>query len=222
MKKKLLLGLSALALAGVGTLAIKSPVVAYAEGEEPLTSEVEEVEQSVEESPISEEQSVSETIHIYTEEELKELLEGYYNANIRDQYMFGIELGAIIGFCTSLLGIAYSIYKTRKTAKKNEMASENVDRLEKRVEELNAIVNDYKDSNKDMTAEFKSLVSDTYSQLKITLEELRDIAKKLPEYEDLNVKLDKIGEAIKESSSTLENVANGTAEKVANIIDEVK
>ena len=235
MKKRFLLRVSALALAGVGALAIKSPVVAVAEGEEsPLASEVVEQssvasEEDVIESSTLEPTSKPTTIadgngdwHVYTEDELKQMFEKYYNDNIRDQYMFGISLGSIIGFATSLIGILYSIVKTNKTAKRNEKASDNVDRLEEEVSKLKDQINSLKSLNEENTNELTSSISDTLSQMKEMLSQVSDIAKKLPEYEELKSKIDQLGEAIKEANSSLEDVANGTAEKVASIIDEGK
>lgn len=230
MKRTVLLGLSALVFASVGTLAIKKPVVAFAEGEEPLTSEVVETS-SLEEVSETEPTSISYDIsvmdgdgdhHIYTKEELEVLLEKYYNDNIRDQYMFGIELGALIGMATSLLGMVYTVYKNRKSAKKNELASENVGRLEVQVKELHNAIESLMITNSDTSKEYVGLVSSVLEQLKVSLEEVRDVANKLPEYKDLKDKIDNLGRAIKEANSTFENVVNGNAEKVANIIDEVK
>lgn len=217
MKKRFLLGASALALAGFGALAIKSPVVANADGEESLSaSEVVEQSSVVPEESIetstetSSSEMTSKTIvdgdgdwHIYTESELEEMLEKYYNDNIRDQYMFGIELGSIIGVATGLLSILYSIIKTNKTAKRNEKASENVDRLEKEVSALKEQINSLKSLNEDNTGKLTSSISDTLSQIKAMLSEVNDIAKKLPEYEELNLKIEQLGEAIKEANSSL-------------------
>lgn len=183
-----------LALASVSLM--NAPV-----SDEPIESSFEEPEVS----QVSSEQEETENERIDFKDNdgngIPDVIENYYDEHIRDQYAFGIGLGALIGFSINACSILYMLHKNKKeresTKKVNTAKDELIDKQCK-------------------TIEYLVRKSEGY------VDRFVETAESLPTYEGLSVKLDAIlKNQLNIAASDKMCISSGIADEVIKNIEEV-
>lgn len=134
---------------------------------------------------------------------IPDIINDYYNEHIRDQYMFGIGLGAILG---ALASIVVAIYNARKGNKTNS---------------------ELKETTKDMDLQLSHLITSFKLQMKDIENKIEEINKEYANTVSINNKYvndykvlaGEMIKSLKESSKTLENYSKIEAQ--INAIIEV-
>lgn len=267
MKKRLILGLGALALAGSAAFAAPKALPTYADGEETPTSEVSTpLEESAEEAasealeassePVSSEPATSESslqsgepgesssINYLEDKDgdgIPDAIEDYYDQHLRDQYMFGISLGSLIGFAVSFLGWLLTYMRYRKTGKSIEEAlaltssneretGENFRKMVASSEKLQAKIGDtaekmeatekaFEQKAEEYEAKFQAEAEEYKKKMEEAQAKAEETAKR---YAEMEAKVKSLREMLVLLSHSEEYVKNGTADEVAKVAKEVK
>lgn len=119
---------------------------------------------------------------------IPDVIEDYYDSHIRDQYMFGIGLGALISSSISLLGVAYQAVKFKKLSRMTMAISEG----------SHATLISQERLFSDMKEEYSRYVAEAQ-------EKLEGMAR---ENEELRKSIASAVASLKESSKTLSYYAN--------------
>lgn len=162
-------------------------------------------------------------LDFYTKDEngnnIPDFFEEYYDKEIKDQYMFSVELGTIIGLASSLFALAVFIYKNSKGEKSRAKTQEQVDELRTQISEL-------KEENKMLKETILEATETQTNQYKVAIKKTEEMSGKfenvvanLPAYYEQSAKLDKVIGALKVMSSDKGSIINGTAEKVNEILE---
>lgn len=146
-------------------------------------------------------------------------IEDYYNEHIRDQYAFGIGLGSIIGFASSIVGVVVMVVKNGKSNKLiKESAAQNTEIIEKIKEEIRK-----KDELlEQQIAENKELVSKINEISTRNLNKITESANILKNYSSFETKLNAGLDCMKALGNSPENVKCGVSEEVNKIVGSVR
>lgn len=113
-------------------------------------------------------------------------IEDYYDKHIRDQYAFGISLGSIIGFASSVIGWLIVLRKNNKTSDylKLEQAkiTEQVMALNEQNEKYRVMINEIVSKNEEATREYKILANKiiiTNQQINSSLNSFGTVSEKM-------------------------------------------
>ena len=153
-------------------------------------------------------------------------VEDYYNQNIRDQYMFGISLGTILGLLASFVSIMVQIRKSTKanrelkaTSEANKQILDNilsqVDIYKSLLEEKEKALEEALASNQKIQYQYEDLMA------KVS-EQFSNGTKILNKYAKIDEKLNATLMSVKELASTPSNIKSGVSQKVQSIVDNVK
>lgn len=153
-------------------------------------------------------------------------IEDFYNKNVRDQYMFGIGLGTLLGLVTSVIAIILQIRKTSKAAK---LMTETTEKSAETITEMKAQIDTYKTLVENQTKELKTAleknieIEKKYTQLvEQTSQKFNDGTKVLANYSKIDEKLNASLECMKELANTKSYIQSGISQKVNTIIEETK
>ena len=150
-------------------------------------------------------------------------IEDFYNKNVRDQYMFGIGLGTLLGLVTSVIAIIMQIRKTSKAAK---LMTETTEKSAETITEMKAQIDQYKTlvENQLKTALEKNIeIEKKYTQLvEQTSQKFNDGTKVLANYSKIDEKLNASLECMKELANTKTYIQSGVSQKVNVIIEGTK
>ena len=153
-------------------------------------------------------------------------VEDYYNQNIRDQYMFGISLGTVLGLLASFVSIMVQIRKSTKanrelkaTSEANKQTLDNilsqVDIYKSLLEEKEKALEEALASNQKIQYQYEDLMA------KVS-EQFSNGTKILNKYAKIDEKLNATLMSVKELASTPSNIKSGVSQKVQSIVDNVK
>ena len=169
--------------------------------------------------PVSEEPPTSITMDDLDNNGVPDTIEDYYNEHIRDQYAFGIGLGSIIGFASSIVGVVVMVVKNGKSNKLiKESAAQNTEIIEKIKEEIRK-----KDELlEQQIAENKELVSKINEISTRNLNKITESANILKNYSSFETKLNAGLDCMKALGNSPENVKCGVSEEVNKIVGSVR
>lgn len=161
------------------------------------------------------------------DEKLEDAVENYYNEHIRDQYMFGISLGSLIGLISSIVTSIVIIVKNVKSNKQlrdnNKQTIETIEKLRAEFEKEKAeYVKDLEAREKiiaDYAKDMKRVV-DQYNDLsKVLVYKTNEASDKLSRYAETEDKINRISQAIVALSKNPDNVKTGISSEVNSIIN---
>lgn len=161
------------------------------------------------------------------DEKLEDAVENYYNEHIRDQYMFGISLGSLIGLISSIVTSIVIIVKNVKSNKQlrdnNKQTIETIEKLRAEFEKEKAeYVKDLEAREKiiaDYAKDMKRVV-DQYDDLsKVLVYKTNEASDKLSRYAETEDKINRISQAIVALSKNPDNVKTGISSEVNSIIN---
>lgn len=116
-------------------------------------------------------------------------IEDYYDQHIRDQYAFGISLGSIIGFGTSLIGWLTIHLKNKKTSK---FITTQVDDLKKQVTDMKEEFEKYYSFNKEVVAKNNELTNENRILAEKIILSNNEVTIALNQYKDIDDKINTI------------------------------
>lgn len=220
-KMKKILLISSL-IASSFLLSVGGATTTYAEGEEATSSvtrsEVVSSESSSSDKKISWEDKDGDGI--------PDAITDYYNEKIRDQYLFGISLGALIGTATSLLGTLWTI---KKNSSSNKLFKASIGTQDAKLKELDAKLTEYEKLIKELetqrenqTTDSTELLKKNEAQISEMLESLEESVKVLQNYSNIETKMNAIITCLELMASTQELVKSGVASEVTKTLNEVK
>ena len=219
-KMKKILLISSL-IASSFLLSVGGTTTTYAEGEETSStpsSEVVSSESSSSDKKISLEDKDGDGI--------PDAITDYYNEKIRDQYLFGISLGALIGTATSLLGTLWTI---KKNSSSNKLFKTSIGTQDEKLKELDAKLVEYEKLIKELetqrenqTTDSTELLKKNEAQISEMLESLEESVKVLQNYSNIETKMNAIITCLELMASTQELVKSGVASEVTKTLNEVK
>ena len=202
-------------------LSVGGTTTTYAEGEETSStpsSEVASSESSSSDKKISLEDKDGDGI--------PDAITDYYNEKIRDQYLFGISLGALIGTATSLLGTLWTI---KKNSSSNKLFKTSIGTQDEKLKELDAKLVEYEKLIKELetqrenqTIDSTELLKKNEAQISEMLESLEESVKVLQNYSNIETKMNAIITCLELMASTQELVKSGVASEVTKTLNEVK
>lgn len=202
-------------------LSVGGTTTTYAEGEETSStpsSEVVSSESSSSDKKISLEDKDGDGI--------PDAITDYYNEKIRDQYLFGISLGALIGTATSLLGTLWTI---KKNSSSNKLFKTSIGTQDEKLKELDAKLVEYEKLIKELetqrenqTTDSTELLKKNEAQISEMLESLEESVKVLQNYSNIETKMNAIITCLELMASTQELVKSGVASEVTKTLNEVK
>lgn len=203
-------------------LSVGGTTTTYAEGEETtssaISSEVASSESSSSDKKISLEDKDGDGI--------PDAITDYYNEKIRDQYLFGISLGALIGTATSLLGTLWTI---KKNSSSNKLFKTSIGTQDAKLKELDTKLAEYEKLIKELETQRENQATDSIELLKKNeaqisemLESLEESVKVLQNYSNIEAKMNAIITCLELMASTQELVKSGVATEVAKTLNEVK
>lgn len=157
---------------------------------------------------------------------IPDVIEDYYDKHIRDQYLFGISLGALIGLSMSIAAFFWRIHKDGAWRKRLGGTitdqSEAIQTLKDQVVALEEKNNEYKKLAEDAKAEaerYRKFFEEENRKLVVSFDEA---AAKLSNFSDFNAKIDAILKNQMEIAlNDPELIKSGVAEKLAESIKEV-
>ena len=157
---------------------------------------------------------------------IPDVIEDYYNEHIRDQYMFGIGLGALISSAISLLGVLYQVVKFKKLSKMTLAISDS----------SHATLISQEQIFSDMKEEYSRYVAEAQKKLEEMVKEnaelrksiatvvtsLKESAKTLSYYANFDGKLNAILSNQRLMSNTPEYTTLGVSSKVQATVKSVE
>lgn len=149
--------------------------------------------------------STSKDFEDLDENGIPDFIDKYYDEHIKDQYMFGISLGSIIGVAVSVLGLAFTWLKNNKFG--NELINQTKENG-KKVLELIAENQRYKELIKSLTEQNEEALNGYKAMIE-------DIFERIGSYGEIT---DLINALIK---LVLETNPNVNAEAVSKILSEI-
>lgn len=161
---------------------------------------------------------------------IPDIINDYYNEHIRDQYMFGIGLGAILGTLASIVLMIYNARKGNKTnltvkesVKENEIQINNlVTSFKIQLQEFNNILSQIqKEYNNTVTINNK-YVNDYKMLVGEMMKSLQESTKVLENYALIETKLNAVIECLNLIAETPDCIREGITNKVKSIIKGVK
>ena len=171
----------------------------------------------------SQEENKTITFEDLDEDGIPDVINDYYNENIRDQYMFGIGLGAILGVLASIVSNIYIAKKNNGATKEIKATSEKTNiELLKIVTELKNEFNNLKDENSKLIVLNNKYVNDYKLLASEIINSNEKSTKVLTNYAKINDKLDVTLMCIEEIAKVPMLVKEGITSKVVSKINEVK
>ena len=157
---------------------------------------------------------------------IPDVIEDYYDKHIRDQYLFGISLGALIGLSMSIAAFFWRIHKDSAWRKKLGGTitdqSEAIQTLKDQIVSLEEKNAEYKKIAEDAKAEaerYRKFFEEENKKLVVSFDEA---AAKLSCFSEFNAKIDAILKNQMEIAlNDPELIKSGVAEKLAESIKEV-
>lgn len=202
-------------------LSVGGTITTYAEGEETSSTPSSEV--------VSSESSSSDKKISWEDKDgdgIPDAITDYYNEKIRDQYLFGISLGALIGTATSLLGTLWTI---KKNSSSNKLFKTSIGTQDAKLKELDAKLAEYEKLIKELeiqrenqTTDSTELLKKNEAQISEMLESLEESVKVLQNYSNIETKMNAIIRCLELMASTQELVKSGVASEVTKTLNEVK
>lgn len=202
-------------------LSVGGTTTTYAEGEETSSTPSSEV--------VSSESSSSDKKISWEDKDgdgIPDAITDYYNEKIRDQYLFGISLGALIGTATSLLGTLWTI---KKNSSSNKLFKTSIGTQDAKLKELDAKLAEYEKLIKELeiqrenqTTDSTELLKKNEAQISEMLESLEESVKVLQNYSNIETKMNAIIRCLELMASTQELVKSGVASEVTKTLNEVK
>lgn len=178
---------------------------------------------SVVSSVVVEEENKTVTFEDLDNDGIPDVINDYYNENIRDQYMFGIGLGAILGVMASIISTIYIAKKNNGATKEIKATSEKTNiELLKIVTELKNELNNLKDENSKLIVLNNKYVNDYKLLASEIINSNEKSTKVLTNYAKINDKLDITLSCIEEIVQVPTMVKEGITSKVVSKINEVK
>lgn len=157
---------------------------------------------------------------------IPDVIEDYYDKHIRDQYLFGISLGALIGLSMSIAAFFWRIHKDSAWRKKLGGTitdqSEAIQTLKDQVVALEEKNGEYKKLAEEAKAEaerYRKFFEEENRKLVVSFDEA---AAKLSNFSDFDAKVTAILENQKAIAlADAELIKSGVAESVINAVEEV-
>lgn len=214
-------------------LSVGGVTTTHAEGEESSSapsSEVVSSEESSSSEVISSESVSSSDKKINFEDTdgdgIPDVITDYYNEKIRDQYLFGISLGALIGLATSILGTIWTI---KKNSSSNKLFKTSIGTQDEKLKELDSKLAEYEKLIKELeiqrenqTTDSTELLKKNEAQISEMLESLKESVKVLQNYANIEIKMDAMIKCLELMASTQELIKSGVASEVTKTLNEVK
>ena len=151
-------------------------------------------------------------------------IEAYYDSHIRDQYAFGIGLGALIGGLINIVSSMWIMYKNGKFTHDVKVDLSNYNKLVSAMEEANKEFNkklEEVESNYDkQKVEYQKTIDELTRQCEVLVNEMKESTKQLSYFTKYEEKLNKILEVLKTMNDTDENLQSGLLEKINEIIEK--
>ena len=213
--KTLLIVVALLGVSCFGTAAAinfrQEPIAVLAEGE-PETSEPTESETT----PASEEdvQSLKDKI-----EELEALVKAQANQIWNRELVSGLTIGGAILFAMEALLI---IFRWKYGKKREDSYSERFNALQEKFNALAKKCDEIQETSNNFLQQGCDEMNDLTRDCSELLKEVREVMPQLKQYEQFNQRLVTVINILDTISFTPENVKNGVAEKVKQLVAEVK
>lgn len=157
---------------------------------------------------------------------IPDVIEDYYNEHIRDQYMFGITLGSLIGLATSIVSLIIFIHKTTKSSKLIKQTNENnqktIEEMKLAIEEKNKINEEYRAQLNSIVEENKNLVKQNTEITNANIKKIDDCVKTLSSYSNFDKKLDASLNVLNILGSTENMIKEGKREQIVACLESVK
>ncbi|MCK9235201.1 MAG: hypothetical protein M0Q41_10725 [Bacteroidales bacterium] len=191
-----------------------SPQALYAEDE--ISGEV-----------IEEEEETSDPMLIDANDNgIPDVLEDYYDQHIRDQYLFGISLGAIVGGLVNIAAAVFIILKNTKTNKEARIVTVNTGKKLEELAKENKLLRLQREEQDKMHEAEKEQYRVTIKELteitKINVQKYEDASKKLESFSQFDTKLNTIIAVQELLASDPDLVQKGISEAVIKIIKGAK
>lgn len=169
--------------------------------------------------PVSEEPPTSITMDDLDNNGIPDVIEDYYNEHIRDQYAFGIGLGSILGFLSSVITAIVVITKNSKSNRvlreNAELNNQYLENIKSQIEEKDKLLEAQIEENKKLVAEIDKLSTDNLNAIK-------KASDTLDRYSTFETKINASLDCMKALSNSSENIKSGVSEKVNKIVGSVK
>lgn len=235
--KKLLLISSLVASSFLLSAYVGSPkATTYAEGETSETTPSSEVVVSSENTSsdvvsssseiVSSESSSKITFEDKDGDGIPDVITDYYNQKIRDQYLFGISLGSLIGLLTSIIGQIYIIKKNSGTNKlfKNSVSTqeEKLNELDTKLKEYEKLIKELEEAREDQTTDSVELLKKNEEQISAIIASLKESVGVLQNYANIDNKINAIIECIELLATTEELTKKGVTSEITKTLNEVK
>lgn len=202
-------------------LSVGGTTTTYAEGEETNSSSSSEV--------VSSESSSSDKKVTFEDTDgdgIPDVINDYYNKKIKDQYLFGISLGALIGTATSLLGTLWTLHKNSSSNKLFKVSigtqDEKLKELDQKLTEYEKLIKELEAQRESQTTDSTELLKKNEEQISEMLESLKESVKVLQNYSNIEMKMDAIIKCLDLMASTQELIKSGVASEVTKTLNEVK
>lgn len=154
---------------------------------------------------------------------IPDIINDYYDEHIRDQYMFGIGLGAILGVFASIISAIYIAKKNNTSVNALKATNEKTnEKLLEIIKDLYNKVSELKEENDRIMALNNKYVNDYKLLASEIINSNEKSTKVLKNYAKVNDKLDIALECIEEISKTPELLKEGITSKVVAKIKGVK
>lgn len=161
---------------------------------------------------------------------IPDVINDYYNEHIRDQYMFGIGLGAILGVLASIVVAIYNASKGNKTNSDLKVTTNGIK------EEVNDLVKTFKTQLKEIESKLNAIEKEYTNTITINnkyvndykmlvgemMKSLQESTKVLENYALIEVKLNAVIECLDLIAETPDCIREGITNKVKSIIKGVK
>lgn len=150
---------------------------------------------------------------------IPDTIEDYYNEHIRDQYAFGIGLGSIIGFASSIVAVIVMVVKNGKSNKLlKENATQNSELIEKIREEIKE-----KDTLLEKQIEENKKLVEKINELSIAnLNRIKDASNTLKSYARFENKINASLDCFNAIGKSPDYVKNGIGSEINKIVGSVK
>ena len=154
---------------------------------------------------------------------IPDIINDYYDEHIRDQYMFGIGLGAILGVFASIISAIYIAKKNNTSVNALKATNEKTnEKLLEIIKDLYNKVSELKEENDRIVTLNNKYVNDYKLLASEIINSNEKSTKVLKNYAKVNDKLDIALECIEEISKAPELLKEGITSKVVAKIKGVK
>lgn len=168
------------------------------------------------------EEEVVETPSITMEDKngdgIPDIIEDYYNENIRDKYMFGITLGSLISFAISIVGQIAIFVRNGKANKKMLTLGDSNSRSIAKYEET---INRLSEENEKREKKYQKELAETRKREQLLIAKIDELVVKVEPLATLGEKMDILLLTGKHSTFNREDIRKGKTSEIVAAIDEV-